>query len=281
MLRIKISFLVLLLFQIQLVFAQDSLKSEWIPKANLGLNISQISFQNWTQGGENSITWTLFGNSSLTYQNPNWIIKNTIKFAYGKTKLGSQEFRTNDNELYIESILSKIIGWTIDPYFSNTIRTPITTGYSYKTSPPEVIANFFDPGYMTQSIGFAYDKIKGTNIRLGIAFQEIFTKKQVKYTDDPNTLNKVETFKLETGIESTITNEFAIMENIFYKGNLRLFSRFENLLIWEIRFDNLIIAKVNKYVNVNFNVLLLYDKKQSFRTQVKEALQIGIIFNVL
>lgn len=46
MLRLKVSFLVLLISQIQLVSAQDSLKSEWMTNANLGLNISQISFQN-------------------------------------------------------------------------------------------------------------------------------------------------------------------------------------------------------------------------------------------
>ncbi len=71
------------------------------------------------------------------------------------------------------------------------------------------------------------------------------------------------------------------MENIFYKGTLRLFSRFENMKYWDVRWDNLINAKVNDYVNVNFNFLVVYERKQTLRTQVKEALQLGIIYNIL
>ncbi|MHB9013863.1 MAG: DUF3078 domain-containing protein, partial [Ignavibacteriaceae bacterium] len=40
----------------------------WIPKAIAGLNISQLALSNWTQGGENSLTWTITGNLGYNYQ---------------------------------------------------------------------------------------------------------------------------------------------------------------------------------------------------------------------
>jgi len=272
--------LFILLFTV-ICFAQDTSKVVITSKANVGINISQISFTNWAQGGENSFTWTLLGNYSITTKSEKWTTKNTFKFAFGRTKLGAQDFRTNDNEFFIETLISKNVGWAVDPFFSNSIRSPITTGYSYKTKVPERIADFFDPGYVTQSLGFTYDKVKGIKSRLGIALQEIFTNRQRKFSDNPATKDRVEAFKLETGIESVTSSEFKLMENINYKGSIRLFSKFENMKYWDVRWDNLITAKVNDYVNVNFNLLVVYERKQTLKTQIKEALQLGIIYNLL
>lgn len=272
-------FLILFLL-INFSFAQDTSRVEIITKATSGINISQISFTNWAQGGENSFSWTLFGNLSIATKSSDWTTRNSLKFAYGRTKLGTQDFRTNDNEFFIETIISKNVGWAVDPFFSNSIRSPITTGYSYKTKTPERIADFFDPGYVTQTFGFTYDRVKGIKTRLGVALQEIFTNRQRKYSDNPDTKDKVEAFKLETGIESVTSSEFLVMENIFYKGSLRLFSKFENMKYWDIRWDNTITAKVNNYVNVNFNFLVLYERKQSLKTQIKEALQLGLVYNI-
>jgi hypothetical protein len=272
-------FLILFLL-INFSFAQDTSRVEIITKATSGINISQISFTNWAQGGENSFSWTLFGNLSIATKSSDWTTRNSLKFAYGRTKLGTQDFRTNDNEFFIETIISKNVGWAVDPFFSNSIRSPITTGYSYKTKTPERIADFFDPGYVTQTFGFTYDRVKGIKTRLGVAIQEIFTNRQRKYSDNPDTKDKVEAFKLETGIESVTSSEFLVMENIFYKGSLRLFSKFEKMKYWDIRWDNTITAKVNNYVNVNFNFLVLYERKQSLKTQIKEALQLGLVYNI-
>ncbi|MCX8057424.1 MAG: DUF3078 domain-containing protein [Ignavibacteria bacterium] len=269
------------LLLVNFVFAKDTSSVSVTTKASTGLNINQISFTNWAQGGENSFTWTLIGNFSVSTKSEFWTTKNSLKFTFGRTKLGAQDFRTNDNEFFIETVISRNVGWAVDPFFSNSIRSPITTGYSYKGKTPERIADFFDPGYVTQSFGFTYDKVKGLKSRLGVAFQEIFTKRQRKFSDNPDTKDRVEAFKLETGIESVTSSEFKLMENINYKGTLRLFSRFENMKYWDVRWDNLITARINDYINVNLNLLVVYERKQSLKTQIKEALQLGLMYNIL
>lgn len=117
--------------------------------------------------------------------------------------------------------------------------------------------------------------------RLGIAFQEVFTNRQRKFTDNPETKDRIEAFKLETGIESVSNADFKVMENISYKATLRLFSRFEKMKYWDVRWDNTITAKVNDFVNVNLNVLIVYERKQTLRTQIKEAFQLGIVYNII
>jgi hypothetical protein len=253
---------------------------KWIPKAVAGFNLSQIALSNWTQGGEDAVSWTLLGNGSISYRSELWHFKNDLKLGYGKTKLGSSSFRTTDNELYLESVISRNIGLVIDPYFSNTVRTALAAGFNYDTSPPAEIANFFDPGYLTQSLGFTYDKTPGFSSRLGFAVQEVITNKFTFYSDDAST-TEVEKIKIETGIESVTSAEYTVMENILLKSKLRLFSRFESFDIWDVRWDNAITAQVNEYVNVSFVFLLVYEEAQIKTRQIKEALQLGITYTVL
>lgn len=272
-----------LLIMVNLSFAQnDSLSSgPWVAEGVTGLNVSQIAFSNWTQGGENSLTWTIFGDFLVEYHAEPWVLANSLKVSYGKTKLGDEAFRVNDNELYNETVLTREIGWFVSPYVSNTIRTVLDKGYDYEKEPKEEIARFFDPGYVTQSIGFTYKKEEIIKSRLGIAFQEVFASYHAdRYTDDPETLNEIEDFKFETGIESVTETKLTIDDNVMFKSKLRLFGRFEEIDVWDVRWDNTLTAQINEYVNVNLNVLTIYEKSQSPRTQVKEALQLGLTYKI-
>ena len=286
----KIKFIVILLLIMIFtanVLAKINSKSDsvkyyvWIPSAIGGLNISQVALSNWAKGGDNSLAWTLMGNLSLSYINDDWTLRNNLKFAFGRTKLGGQDFRTNDNELYLESVLSSHLGWAVDPYFSNTINTAITKGFNFKKDPPQEIANFFDPGYITQSVGFTYDKLLGFKTRLGFAVQETFTNKYRQYSDNATTKEKLEAFKLETGIESVTAGEFHFQDNLIFRSSLRLFTRYEHLDVWDIRWDSAFIAKFNDYINVNFGVLVIYEKKQSLKTQLREGLQLGFTYTFI
>lgn len=259
------------------ILPQDSMNTSWTYSGVTGLNITQIALNNWTSGGDNAIAWIISGNFGALYKSGNWKLDNNLKLAYGRTKLGSDEYRTNDNELYLENILSYDVKWAVSPFFSNTVRSTISNGFNYKVIPAVKIASFFDPGYVTQSLGFTYDKLANIKTRLGIALQEIFTKEFTGYSDDEKT-TQIEKFKLETGIESVTESDFTIDDNVLLNSKLRLFSRFKTLDVWDIRWDNTITAKISKYFNVNLNILVLYEKALSPKTQLKEALQFGISY---
>ena len=264
------------------LFAQekDSTLNKWTPSAVVGFNISQLSLSNWSQGGENSLTWTLTGDVSYNYKSEDYEFKNNLKLAYGRTKLGSDDFKTNDNDLYLESVISKNVGWAVNPYFSNTVRTSITTGYNYDTTPKTEIVNLFDPGYFTQSLGFYYEPNKKFNTRLGLAVEEVFTSNNTQYADDPTTIN-IEKTKVDAGLESITAIEQEIAENLLLKSKLRLFTRFNNIDVWDVRWDNTIVAKINDFMNVNFTFLLVYQEDQSLKVQIKQGLQIGFLYRIL
>ncbi|MDP4190201.1 MAG: DUF3078 domain-containing protein [Bacteroidota bacterium] len=256
----------------------DSLLNKWIPKGVSGINISQVSFNNWAQGGDNSILWVLNGEFGLSYYTKAHSLLNNLKLAYGRPKLGGESYRTNDNEFYMENVFSYFVGWVVEPYISNIIRSPISTGYDYKVTPAVKTADFFDPGYVSQSIGFSYSRNKVITTRLGAAFQETFTNKYRQYTDDPSTLDKIEAFKFETGIESVTDLKADLGGNMLIMSELRLFTRFNHMDVWDVRWDNTIVAQVNNYINVKLNFLTLYEKSLSAKTQFKEALLLGFTY---
>jgi len=265
------------------LFAEDAKKDSvaqktWLPLGVAGINLSQISLDNWTQGGEDALAFSLYGNFGLDYFDKPWSFTNKLKLAFGKTKLGSDDYKTTDNEIFLEDLLTYNAGWFAEPYFANTFRTVIANGYDYSGDSPIQTASFFDPGYLMQSIGMAYKISDNFTTRLGFGFQETFTSKFNGYSDDVETLDEIEKFRFETGIESVTSANFKLDDNLFYTGELRLFGAFDAMDIWDVRFDNILTAQVTKLVNVNFNVLLIYDEDQIKRTQMKEALQIGIAY---
>jgi hypothetical protein len=260
---------------------KDTILHKWIPTAAAGFNINQIALGNWTQGGDNAISWTLSGTLGLKYLTEILGFRNNINLAYGRTKLGGASFITNDNNFYMETVLSRKINWAVDPYLSNTIRTAITTGYNYKKSPVVPIADFFDPGYLTQSIGFLYNKVNGFTTRLGVAAQEVITNKYGPlYNIDPES-GEPKKFRIEAGLESVSTAEYTVAENLLFKGSLRLFSRYKSLDVWDIRWDNALVAKINNFLNVSLTYLFIYEKAQSPTAQMKESMQLGFTYSIL
>ena len=69
-------------------------------------------------------------------------------------------------------------------------------------APSIQIVDFFDPGYLSEALGFTYDQNKIITTRLGVAIQQTFANKFTNYTDDPETPNEIEKFKFDTGLES-------------------------------------------------------------------------------
>ena len=67
---------------------------------------------------------------------------------------------------------------------------------------------------------------------------------------------------------------------MLYYSFLRLFSRFNSLDVWDVRWDNSITAKVNEYINVNFNVSVVHEISQTRKTQLRESLMLGLSYSL-
>ena len=116
--------------------------------------------------------------------------------------------------------------------------------------------------------------------RLGLALREILTSHYPLYADDPKT-PAIEKTSVRGGLESVTEVEWHLDQNLMFSSKLELFSAFKTMDEVVVRNDNTLAAKVNKYVTVLLNVQLINEKPISPRTQVKEALAIGVSYNLL
>jgi len=278
----KIFLLLFTFSMVNFIIAQDadSTLNKWNPSLLASLNLSQIAFQDWTKGGESAFSFTVGADWVMDYKASNWTFKNQLKGEWGQSKTGYDIKKITVNNVFNETVYYYDPGWLFVPYVSNLIRTPITDGYDYSEPEKVQIVAFFDPGYVTQSIGFAYVKSEVFQTRLGLAFEESFANKfAAQYTDDDET-TELETFRFETGIESMTDLNLKIDDNVIYKSKLRLFSGFDRMTVWDVAWDNTFTAEVNKWLNVNLSFILIYKASESLRTQMQEALQVGIVYNL-
>ncbi len=256
----------------------DSTLYKWTPALIVSLNLSQVAYHNWAKGGKNSYSYVFGINWKMHYKGDGWSFQNKFKGVLGHSKFGDDDVNITANNLLNETVFLGS-GIIFKPYASNLIRSPITNGFDYKQTPPEHIVSFFDPGYISQSLGLAYEKSNIIKSRLGFAFEESFANRFAKrYTDDSKTLTKIETFSFETGIESITNIKYEIAQNIHYKGDLRLFSGFERLTTWDVAMNNSFTAEVNTWLNVNFSYIIIHKTSESLRTQVQEGIQVGVVY---
>ena len=260
----------------------DTAKLEgWHVNAVVGAGLSQAAFSNWAQGGENSFAYTLSGlvNGTLHGERSRW--SNTLSLRYGQAQIGNDEAKKTDDEIYFESIFVYRIWSPFHPYAAATIRTQFAPGYTYPDNSPRVrVSKFFDPAYLTQSVGVIYEPSSIFTSRLGVAMREVFTSEFPQYADDPSTLD-IEKNRFDVGMEWVSTLKYEFLPNMVYVSRLELFAPFDEFDRAVVRWDNVVSGKINDWFSVNLGVQVLNDVNVTPRTQLKQTLTLGVSYQLL
>jgi hypothetical protein len=259
----------------------DTIPFGWHHSVVTGVNLTQLAFTNWAAGGENSLAYTLWANGQSVNTSEMFDWMNSYKFVFGQARLSNQGTRKTEDELFLESLLLYKMGLHLNPYASLTFRTQFAPGYKYdQTGDKLQVSRFFDPAYLTQSVGMAYRPVPEVVTRVGLGVREIMTSTYNQYADDPKTA-KIEKTRVLGGMEWVTDVNWDFFDNMKYVSKLEVFSPFNTPDKMTTRWDNVVSAKVNQYVNVLLGIQLLYDEVILPRTQVKEGLSIGISYTLL
>lgn len=254
----------------------------WKHSVVTALNLTQISFKDWAGGGENALSYTLAlaGNSVQDMELTNWM--NSYRLAFGQTRIASQGLRKMDDEIYMESLLIYKFGLYINPYAAATLRTQFAKGYAYDNlGNSAVISKFFDPGYLTQSVGVAYKPMPEITTRIGVGVREAFASDFAPlYTDDPLTAG-LEKVRINGGAESVTDINWNFAENMLLVSRFEVFVPFSDPARTTLRSDNSISAKINKYVTSSVNLTLISDPHVTPYTQIKQVLSLGLSYTLL
>lgn len=270
--------------------AQDSISvvpisvdTSWKHSIIISANITQISFTDWAQGGDNALAYALFleGKSTYAVEVIEWM--NSYKFGYGQARLGSQGIRKTDDRIDLESVLTYKIGTFINPFASVSLKTQFAEGVMYDAAGLATpVSNFFDPAYIMQTVGIGYQPTPEIKTRLGIALRETIANTFAgTYSDDLETISEVEKSRIEGGVESVTEVGWTMMENVIFNAKLEIFAPIKHLDRMTVRSDNTLSAKVNKYLSMNLNVYLINDPQIQARTQIKQTLALGFSYTLM
>lgn len=274
-------------------FSQDEKKEAepkygWSKTVVGNLNFTQSSFDNWSQGGEDSWAWLSGINARLENDQlkTNW--RNVGKIEYGQSKVGEASSRKSADEIFLESVLSYKMKFHVNPYLAVNGRTQITSGYLYAkdASNQEIrteISKFLNPGYFMESAGFEYRKEETFRSRMGVALKQtlVSEEKFAPLYTDKNDTEKLEKIRNEAGLESATAYTRKLTPTMVFATSLELFSNLKAFDQVDTRWDNLISAELTKYIAVSFAFQIFYDRDISIKRQLKQVLAVGLTYNFL
>lgn len=257
--------------------------SPWKRSLVSGLTANQAYFDNWRAGGENSLAWAASLNGSLTYETPqrNW--SNGLKLAYGQSRIGEAEPIKSVDSIHADSAYTRVLNQWVNPYVSVAWDTQFVNGYQYfsgTTRTPVAVSKFMDPGYLSESLGLGYAKGETFKVKAGGAAKQTFTDAYPGYADDPKTL-EIERFKNEWGASAQAELRLSLAQNLLFESKLDLFSNLVASDQLDVKWANLLSAKVNSWLSTQLFVDMVYDRDISTQRQLKQGLSLTLSYSLI
>ncbi|MNK16754.1 hypothetical protein D3C87_349240 [compost metagenome] len=256
----------------------------WEKTNRVGLDLNQISFVNWSVGGNNSIAGLAKGAFIRRYTKGNLDWNNELILKYGLNRQEGQTTRKTDDQIELNSTFGyrndTVSHWYYSAKFN--FKTQFSNGYSYPNTVDE-ISGPFSPAYIFLGVGTEY-------IRKDLGFNAYFSPLTNKTTlvmnnrladqgafgvdaaikdVDGNIIRHGKNSRTEVGI--LVTNQFKrqIFTNIMLDNRITLYTdylnNFGNVDVdWQMQLD----LTVNEYVKANIGAHLIYDDDIKSKNEV-------------
>jgi len=258
----------------------DTLKG-WDYSWAAGINGSQASYSNWSQGGVNSISGTASSVFGALYRYKKFAYMMTTNLKYGKAHLEGEGTRKTDDQIVFKNKFNYSLNNSDMSLFGNVdFRTQFDEGYDYGGDQPVLISRFFAPAYFTQNTGIAYNPIDYFSLEFGGGFKQTIVKDTTLSTRYG--LDEGKKFRFEPGFSIGMNFDKEIAKNVKLSSSVETFTNpqksIENT---DVRFTNELIGKVNSYINTTIQFVMMYDNDFSSKIQTKQVLSVGLSYTIL
>ncbi len=279
-------------------------KGAWTKGGLFSLNIAQGSSANWAAGAE-KFSLSINGYMNL-FANKKWgknAWDNNLDLNYGLLNTTSQGVRKNNDLIDFRSKYSRQIKKNLNFATLLNFRSQFADGYDYGVSPKRRISGWFAPAYVTLAPGFEWKP----NAHFSV-FASPAAARWVLFTNKPYSYQYQGGIKPDGSLETPLSTDYGvdptrevdfqlgafvtagyqkeIFKNVSYKSRLDLYSNYlqSSPLNIDVFWTNALVMKVNSWLNVTYNIDLIYDDdiKQfgpngnAPRTQYRSLLGIGI-----
>jgi hypothetical protein len=291
-LAVVLGLCLVLSIQLQAQVVKVDSTSNWKKKFNFAFNFNQAAFSsNWKAGGVNSIGLNTLLNYKASYKKDKISWDNEFDLIYGYVNNDGQGFRKTLDRIFIDSKFGYQISNKVNLFSSLNFISQFTEGFKYEKDAAGVeqsalISDLFAPAFITSAWGIEYKPVSYFNMRVSPFAPRI------TIVNDPTRFTKT-VGPTPYGVDSTSTTRFEwlafqltadfnkeIAKNMTLKMRYLLFANYETLEAKTIdhRFDIMLTAKVNKFINANVGGILLYDFDQDSGVQYSQLFNLGFAY---
>lgn len=249
-----------------------------------GLNGSQASYDNWSQGGVNTISVTASTVFDARYRNNQFAYALSTNLKYGKARLEGEGTRKTDDRITINNKFSYLFEDESWSAFGNiNFSTQFDRGFDYNVpdgEDPILISKFFAPAYFTQIAGISYSPAGYFTAEAGLALKETIvadTDLSTRYGLDPG-----ETFRFEPGYSLAMNYEKNVFSNVRLISSVETFTNLRRHVDkTDVNFSNELVGKINDFMNMSLQFVMIYDSDFSRELQIKQVLSAGVSVSIL
>jgi hypothetical protein len=243
---------------------------------------SQASYNNWAEGGTNSLAFTASVKGNARRITSNWVQSHEVRLALGSLKQDSLDFRKADDLIQYKGAFEyknedAFANW--HPTAALSFRSQFAEGFDYSTNPEAKVSAFFSPAILTQTLGFTNQPVEWFTWVIGVAAKETVVGIERFRPTFGNEMD--EAVRFEPGFDTTAKIDRDLFENVNLQSTLNLFGAFGQINEPDVRWENLITMQVNSWLTVNFEYVTFYDKDIVDKLQTKQVLSTGISFKLL
>lgn len=290
-----------------LAFAQEAPTTNtkhWTHKGDVGLNISQSAFSNWSAGGQNALAWQGLFNYELNYAHNNFKWDNSLKtgLGYSYFDFKKKPIKTDD-KIEFTSLVGLKATEKLNYSLELAFRSQFAHGYDYAVDSTRAISKFLAPAYITLGLGAEWVPNKHLSVnfapltgRITIVNDSLLAELGAFGVEpgyfDPNDNTQWipgKRARYEFGARAVIKFNYPLAHNIDFDTKLELFSNYlDHPERIDVDWQNALVMKINSWLNCSISTHLIYDYDVPFFTedlvliegskiQFKEVLSLGIM----
>lgn len=286
-------------------FAQDEQPQGWTHKGNIGLNFGQSSYTNWAAGGQNSVNGQGLFNYEIHYLKNKFKWDNTLNLGLGYSyySFKKKPIKTDD-KIEFTSLAGIKATEHLNYSAELAFRSQFAKGYNYELDSTTYISKFLAPAYISLGLGIEwvpnphfslyFSPITGRITIVNNEYLASIGAFGVNALDANDTTQhaKSEKIRYEFGARAVAKFQYPLAKNIDFNSKLELFSNYLNHPERiDVDWQNMLVLKVNDWLNANLATHLIYDYDIPFYTetgdlikgskvQFKEVLAIGFMINL-
>jgi hypothetical protein len=267
-------------------------KKSWAYKGMGELLLSQVYLNNWTKGGENSISSLFRGEVNANYKKDNYIWNNSFRLKLGFVALASEGIRKNTDTWEINSNfgLKASKKWYYSLAFN--FKSQLAKGYNYPDV-TTVVSSFISPGNMYSSIGMEYKPNKTNSIIFSpVTYKAVFVIDTARVDQTKFGVAKDRMAKNEVGMYLKAHYIYKIKEDWNLENRLHFFTNYNGFNKIDFDWEAILRVKIGPFFSFSFSTHLIYDTDTTFpiyddsgneigrkaKLQVKEWLGIGLTY---